>query len=172
MQLQQLCTSSHLTAYYDSANDWLFVDWTGHLTLAGVKQDCRELAHCYQHRTYARVLNCNQHVTGADWDVSVWLGRQVLNHLPQMGVRQFAWVCAPTLRGLDMALEAVSWVSSPSIALFRDLDEAVAWLQHPLLEMAPGGCQPPAKYELLGHKSSLPVPAAIALPALKWLKNR
>lgn len=151
MLLHQLCAAPHVTIYYDAHNDWLFVEWEGHLTLPVVQYACVEVAHCYLEHAYPRVLNSNALVTGVDRDVETWLATNFLPNLRLAGVEQLAWVYSPALRGRIMAQHAVDQAQEKHVhvALFGDVDEAVAWLQHAHLSPAASaageaGLHPPA----------------------------
>lgn len=130
MNLQHLCAAPHVTVYFDSWNNWLYVEWEGELTLPVVQQACLEIARCYLSHAYPRVLNDNTHVTSISWDVASWLATQFLPALDLAGVQQIAWVCATTVQGRDAALATQSLLPHMAIALFDDVEEAVAWLQH------------------------------------------
>lgn len=130
MNLQHLCTAPHVSIYFDSWNNWLFMDWEGELTLEGVQHACLEVARCYLAHAYPRVLNSNIRVTGVDWEVAAWLASEFMPSLGLAGVEQLAWVLAPNLRGRNMAIETFNRLPHVAINLFDDLEQAVAWLQH------------------------------------------
>lgn len=163
MDLLLLRTNPYFSAYYDSQNDWLFVDWRGYLTLAAVQMACLELADVYQQRAYTRVLNSNTQVLGAHWDAANWLSREFLPQLRLAGIEHLAWVCAPSARGYNMACSiARQWPQLP-ITLFDDMELAVVWLQRMRLSFG-------AKYVLLPRFSKLGM-AATPPPQLlvDWL---
>lgn len=138
MNLQKLCEAPNVTVYFDSWNNWLYLDWYGELTLPTVQHACLEIARCYLGHAYPRVLNSNTQVTHVDWQVSAWLASAFLPALELAGVAQIAWVCGPTLRGRDMAHETRNRLDSLAIALFDDIEDAVAWLQHTQPEYTSG----------------------------------
>jgi hypothetical protein len=130
MQLHLLGTTPCLTIYYDSVNDWLFLDWQGELTLAMVQQACVEVGYCLLQRPYPRVLNSNAQVTDVSLSVAAWLVAEFMPHMKLAGIEYLAWVGSPSLRGRSVVQTVVNWLSQASIDVFYDLDEAVNWLQH------------------------------------------
>lgn len=133
MNLNKLCEAPNVTIYFDSWNNWLYLDWYGELTLPVVRYACLEIGRCYLGHSYPRVLNSNTQVTHIDWQVPAWLAHEFLPILELAGVEQMAWVYGPTLRGRDMAHETLRRLPALGVALFDDIEDAVAWLQqtHP-----------------------------------------
>lgn len=129
MQLHLLATTAHLTIYYDSGNDWLFLDWQGDLTLAAVQEACVEVGYCLLQRPYRRVLNNNAEVTNVSLSVTAWLVTEFMPHLQLAGIEHLAWVGSPCLRGRSVAQAVINWLSFGNSSLFYDLEEAVNWLQ-------------------------------------------
>ena len=129
MQLHPLFTLSQVTVSFDAANDWLYVEWAGELTLPVVKRACVELAHCLLERPYPRVLNCNAQVTDVSLEVGAWLACHFMPHLRLAGIRQLAWISSPTLPGLNMMHTVLNWLPKLEVVTFTDLEAAVYWLQ-------------------------------------------
>ena len=138
MQLHLLSKTTCLAIYYDSKNNWLFLDWEGELTLPAVQVACVELGRCFLHRPYPRVLNNNTQVTGVSWSVASWLVREFLLHLPLAGVEQVAWISSSSLLGRNMAQTVVNWLPWLTATLFDDMEAAVHWLQQCQLPGATG----------------------------------
>jgi hypothetical protein len=139
MNLRHLCSASQVEIYFDTFNKWLFIDWEGNLTLDVVQHACLEIARCYLQHPCPRVLNSNVQVTSITPDVAAWLADEFMSALSLAGVEQLAWVVAPTLRGRNVALDAIYRLANTAVHVFEHLEEAVTWLQHttPLSE---GGC--------------------------------
>lgn len=129
MDLQLVGAAPQVEIYFDAHNDWLYVDWTGELTLPVVQEACVHIAHCFLDRPYARVLNNNTHVTSISWSVAPWLIRDFLPHLRLAGVQQLAWVCSPSLPGLSMVQAVLTWLPHLAIAVFHELEDSTGWLQ-------------------------------------------
>jgi len=129
MTLRCLYSDAHLTICFDSCNDWLYVDWAGELTLPVVQAACVRVAQCFLAHPYPRVLNDNTFVTSISWNVAPWLIRAFLPHLRLAGVQQLAWVCSPSLPGLNMVQTVVTWLPHLDIAVFDELEAGAAWLQ-------------------------------------------
>lgn len=130
MQLHLLSTTPCLTIYYDSQNDWLFLDWQGDLTLVLVQEACVEVGYCLLERPYRRVLNSNAQVTDISLSVAAWLVAEFMPHTKLAGIEHLAWVGSPSLRGRSVVQTVVNWLAQASIDIFYELDEAVNWLQH------------------------------------------
>lgn len=129
MQLMLLCTTPCLSIYYDSRHNGLFLDWAGELTLPAVQEACVAVAQCYLTRTYSRVLTSKLQVTEVGVDVGTWLGAEFLPYLTIAGVRQMAWVSAPSLAGRSQVQTVVNRMPSLVLNLFDNMPEAIAWLQ-------------------------------------------
>lgn len=142
MQLHLLGTTPCLTIYYDSGNDWLFLDWQGELTLTAVQQACVEVGYCLLQRPYPRVLNSNAQVTNISLSVAAWLVAEFMPHAKLAGIEHLAWVSSPSLRGRSVVQTVVNWLSQANIDIFYDLDDAVNWLQHLALSPLPGDTLP------------------------------
>ncbi len=129
MDLQHLCSAMCAEVYFDQLNNWLFVDWTGELTLETVQHTCLGIARCFLDHYYPRVLNSNAQVTSVSWEVAQWLASDFLPALSLTGVEQMAWVVPPTLRASNRILDTVNLFPHIAISLFSDVEAAVAYLQ-------------------------------------------
>ncbi|MDQ2770818.1 MAG: hypothetical protein M3Y54_09990 [Bacteroidota bacterium] len=130
MELQLLRNTLHVSVYYDSSNEWLFVDWRGELSLARVQAGCLTIAQCFLERSYARILNNNCDVTSMSANVPDWLAGQFLPHLGLAGIEYLAWVCAPSMLVKHLTTEAVRQLRAPMVNIFDDMADAYSWLQH------------------------------------------
>ena len=144
MNLLPLCSLPQVSIYFDSWNDWLYVEWEGEITLPVAKEACVALSHCVLRRPYARVLNNNTSMTDVGLDVGAWLACHFMPHLPLAGVRHMAWVCSPTLAGLRLIQTIVSWLPRLEATVFTDVEDAVRWLQQRQLAPGPEPARPPA----------------------------
>lgn len=129
MTLELLRYSPHIHIYYDSSNDWLFVDWQGDVTVAAAQLACLELAYTCLHRPYRRVLVSTVQVTSVDWEVPAWLAREFLPYLALAGVEQLACVSGRSARGRAVLQDLVNRLPPLPITVFDDLEMAVNWLQ-------------------------------------------
>ncbi|OGX90337.1 STAS/SEC14 domain-containing protein [Hymenobacter coccineus] len=130
MRLHLIRKTDCVSIYYDSLNEWLFLDWEGELTLLDVQTACLEVARCFLPRPYARVLNSNEQVTGVSWSVAAWLARDFLPHLTVAGITHIAWVYSSSVRARHVVQTVLNWLPGPALTSFDDLDAAVTWLQH------------------------------------------
>lgn len=129
MNLLPLGGCPQVSVYFDSWNDWLYVEWEGELTLPVVQRACVELGRCVLTRPYARVLNNNINMSGVGLEVGAWLALHFMPHLPLAGVKHMAWVCSPTLAGLTLVQTIMSWLPRLEATTFTDVEAAVSWLQ-------------------------------------------
>ena len=129
MALELLRSSSHVHIYYDTSNDWLFVDWQGDLDVSAAQLACLELAYTCLHRPYRRVLVSTIQVTGVAWDVPAWLAKEFMPYLALAGVEQLACVSGNSTRGRDVVQDLVNRMPPLPIIVFDDLEMAVDWLQ-------------------------------------------
>ncbi|TPG63715.1 hypothetical protein [Hymenobacter nivis] len=143
MELQLLHETPNLAVFYDPANQWLFVDWHGDLSLTLVQDNCVAVAQCLLDVRYARILNSNVGVTGMAPNVPAWLAREFLPYLRLVGVQQVAWVYSPNLRVKCYTDAALHGPDAPSVHVFDDLESAVGWLRTvhrlPTVSMGPLG---------------------------------
>lgn len=170
MRLQLLDRHPCLAIYYDSLNDWLFLDWEGPLALPAVQTACLAVARCYLPRPYARVLNSNAQVTGVHWSVAVWLAQEFLPHLALAGAAHVAWVHSLSLPGRSMVQTVINWLPGPAITCFGDVEEAVAWLAHIPSAPVRGGTPPrtaghQAQFEQVVHELGQKI--AVSAPVLQ-----
>jgi hypothetical protein len=128
MNLHLLRTAPGICVYYDTCNDWLFIEWEGELTLRTVQLASLELATCILQRPYARVLNSNLLATSISWDMAPWLACEVLPYLRLAGIDHLAWVRPQALRGQYMVNALMSRLPGLAVALFDEMDHAVTWL--------------------------------------------
>ena len=152
MNLTLLRQLPQLSVYYDSWNNWLFLDWQGELTLAAVQGACLALARCCGPRIYPRVLNSNAQVTDISRSVSAWLSLEFLPCLKQAGVEQLAWVRSASPAGQSMVQQALGWLPQLTVSAFDELEQAVDWLQQTQPDLAGGSGLPlrlPAQQEQL-----------------------
>jgi hypothetical protein len=130
MNLRHLCSAPHVHVYFDTWNNWLYLEWEGDLTLAGVQEACLSIAHCFVANAYPRVLNNNTSLTYVDYEVAPWLAQHFFPNLGLAGVQQLAWVYGPGLRARELAEHVLrSLGTQVNVALFGDPEEAVTWLQ-------------------------------------------
>jgi hypothetical protein len=154
MNLKYLCSAPHLAVYFDSWNNWLYVEWEGALTLPVVQYACLEVAQCFVKHAYPRVLNSHAQVTSMPWDVAPWLVKRFFPGLHAAGIEQLAWVHAPDVRGHSIAEQAMQQLPELNISLFNDIEQATSWLQKTNPAYQTGGPllpRPLAEEELLAQ---------------------
>jgi hypothetical protein len=129
MNLKFLCSAPHVTIYFDSWNNWLYVEWEGELSLQAVQYACLEVAQCFVKHAYPRVLSSDAQVTSLPWEAVPWLTTHFFPYLELAGIEQLAWVHAPIVRGLSLATQVMQQLPHLNIGLFADIEEATNWLQ-------------------------------------------
>ena len=108
---------------------WLYADWIGPQSFAGVKDGCEQILRLLQRRPAHSVLNDNTHAERIASGAPEWIGRDWFPRMRDAGLQRFAWVRSPG--GLtEVAVEAALKCAPPAIAnLFWTMGEAEAWLQ-------------------------------------------
>lgn len=129
MNLKLLCTAPHVNIYFDSWNNWLYIEWEGALTLPAVQYASLEVAQCFVQHAYPRVLNNNAQVTNMSIEVIPWLTKHLLTYLDLAGIEQLAWVHAPIVRAFALAPQVHEQLPHLNISIFSDLEGATHWLQ-------------------------------------------
>lgn len=129
MNLKLLCATPHVNVYFDSWNNWLYVEWEGVLTLPAVQYACLEVAECFVEHAYSRVLNDDSQITSLPPEVAPWLSNHFFPHFTMAGIKQLAWVHAPHLRGLTYATHVIQQLPHLNVSLFADIEQATHWLK-------------------------------------------
>lgn len=130
MNLRHLCSAPNVHVYFDSWNNWLYLEWEGELTLPKVQHACLAIAHCFVAHAYPRVFINTTYITRVEWDVAPWLARHFFPYLGLAGVQQLAWVYGPSVRGHELAEHVLRYLGQQvNVALFGDTEDAVSWLQ-------------------------------------------
>ena len=129
MNLQLLQETSNVSIYYDHANQWLFLDWRGDITLALAQDSCLAVAQRFLATSHTRVINSNTGVTSMDHDVPAWLAREFLPYLRLAGIKHVAWVYSPNLRVKCYTDAALYTLDAPVVNLFDDVESAFTWLR-------------------------------------------
>ncbi|WP_324671524.1 hypothetical protein [Hymenobacter sp. GOD-10R] len=120
--------ASHVSAYYDSTNDWLYLDWHGELDLDALRKNCLQLVLCLVTKRYKRILNDNTNLTKATTDVVPWLATEILPYMKLVGIEYMAWILSPNLDVQNEAKEAIEELTKPVVVLFDDMASAYEWL--------------------------------------------
>ncbi|QNE38613.1 hypothetical protein F1C16_03115 [Hymenobacter sp. NBH84] len=128
MEQELLLATSNVKAYYDHANNWLYLDWHGEITLNSVRSNCLQLARCFLIRRYKRILNDNTNVAKVTPEVAPWLANEFLPHLRLLGIEYVAWICSPDMHIQNDTEIALEKLTSPVVALFDDMATAYEWL--------------------------------------------
>ena len=143
MNLKHLCSAPHVNVYFDSWNNWLYVEWEGALTLAAVQYACLEVAECFVKHAYPRVLHSDAQVTSLPWEAVPWLTHAFFPYLELAGIEQLAWVHAPVVRAFGLARQVHEQLPHLNIGVFSDLEDATTWLQQSNPAYVRGFAPPP-----------------------------
>ncbi|RSK51017.1 hypothetical protein [Hymenobacter rigui] len=114
---------------YDSVNQWLHVQWRGHLTLALVQEGSEKVLELVRAHRYQRLLNDNTQVTILDLTEEEQRGYQILHLLFEAGLHYLAWVYAPVPQGRSYADNSVAGARWPLILTFEEYAPAAEWLR-------------------------------------------
>jgi hypothetical protein len=142
MDLHLLQETPNLAVYYDTDNDWLFVDWRGELTLPITQECCLLLAECLLKRPYTRILNSNQNVTDFTRNVPGWLHTDFLPLLRHTNIEYLAWVYSPNLLLNPFIDKLVAKIEVPVVNLFDDVESAASWMLHTRFHYLPSTPKP------------------------------
>jgi hypothetical protein len=135
MPLQILLTTSCLRASYKAAQNVLYLDWQGPLTLSAVQVASAQVAQLVLARRYPRVLICTQQVQTVGCDVATWLAPAIMPGLCLLGTSQVAWVYHDSVDGKALA-RCFSAPITCKTCLCTDTATAVAWLATQPIEPA------------------------------------
>ncbi|OUJ71232.1 hypothetical protein [Hymenobacter crusticola] len=126
--LKLLLTTPNVSAYYDSSNDWLYLNWHGELDLDRLRKSCLQIVLCLVARRYKRILNDNTDLTKATPDVVPWLATELLPYMKLVGIEYMAWILSPNLDVQNEAEAALEEITKPVVAVFEDMASAYEWL--------------------------------------------
>jgi hypothetical protein len=126
--LKLLLTTSNVSAYYDSNNDWLYLNWYGELDLDRLRKSCLQIVFCLVAKRYKRILNDNTDLTKATPDVVPWLATELLPYMKLVGIEYMAWILSPNLDVQNEAEAALEEITKPVVAVFEDMASAYGWL--------------------------------------------
>ena len=127
-EVKLLFAASNVSAYYDSTNEWLYLDWHGELDLNLLRKNCLQVVLCLVAKRYKRILNDNTNLTKASPDVVPWLATELLPYMKLVVIEYMACVLSPNLDVQNEAEAAIEEIMKPVIALFDDMASAYEWL--------------------------------------------
>jgi len=128
MEDKILLTAPNVTAYYDTVNDWLYLDWHGELDVESIRTNCLQVARCFLTKRYKRILNDNTNITKITHEVAPWLAKEFLPYMRMVGIEYVAWVYSPNMEVQNDTEVALGKLSAPVVALFDDMASAYDWL--------------------------------------------
>jgi hypothetical protein len=120
----------YLTVAYDAANRWVYNNWIGYQTLAGVRAGADACLQPLREQACAYLLNDNRQVIGpwdhaVDWIVTDWAPRA-----STQGLTHFANVVSPeSLAALSAEAMLLGIGNQLQLRMFGDIDAAQAWLR-------------------------------------------
>jgi hypothetical protein len=120
----------YLTVTYDAANRWVYNNWVGYQTLAGVWAGAEACLQPLREHACAYLLNDNRQVSGP-WDHAVdWMVRDWTPRASAQGLTHFANVVSPeSLAALSAEAMLLGIGNQLQMRLFGDIDAAQAWLR-------------------------------------------
>lgn len=117
--------------YWDTTNNWIYVDWRNRPSVETVKKGCEEMLMLLKEKSCSKVLNDNSNVTGswsaaAEWVADVWFPKMI-----SAGLKKFAWIQSPysTLSKMN-ARQSLKSNDDDIIKMFDVGDKtAIDWLK-------------------------------------------
>jgi hypothetical protein len=120
----------YLTIAYDAANRWVYNNWVGYQTLAGIMSGADACLHPLREQACAYLLNDNRQVIGpwdhaVEWIVTDWAPRAIAQ-----GLTHFANVVSPeSMAALSAESMRLGLEGQLQMRMFGDFDEAQTWLR-------------------------------------------
>ncbi|HEX8326645.1 MAG TPA: STAS/SEC14 domain-containing protein [Hymenobacter sp.] len=120
----------YLTTEFDQANGWVYNNWKGYQTLAGIRVGADACLAPLQQHACAYLLNDNREVIGP-WDHAVeWIVTEWAPRAQAQGLTHFANVVSPeSLAAQSAEAMALGLGERLHMRLFGSVDEAKAWLR-------------------------------------------
>jgi hypothetical protein len=120
----------YLTIAYDAANRWVYNNWVGYQTLAGIMSGADACLQPLREQACAYLLNDNRQVVGpwdhaVEWIVTDWAPRAIAQ-----GLTHFANVVSPeSMAALSAESMRLGLEGQLQMRMFGDFDEAQTWLR-------------------------------------------
>ena len=120
----------YLTTEFEKANGWVYNNWIGYQTLAGIMAGADACLIPLQKNTCAYLLNDNREVVGpwdhaVEWIVTDWAPRAIA-----IGLTHFANVVSPdSMAALSAESMRLGLDGQLQMRMFGNIDEAKAWLR-------------------------------------------
>ena len=120
----------YLTIEYDPTGPWVYNNWIGYQTFAGIIVGADECLHPLRENNCAHLLNDNRQVIGP-WDHAVqWIVTDWAPRATAQGLTHFANVVSPeSLAALSAEAMQVGLSDRLQMRMFSNLREAQAWLR-------------------------------------------
>ena len=126
--MEQLYDTPPLSIAYDSAHEWLYVEWRGQHTAESARTGGELIVELLRARPCRKMLNDNTQVS-SEWEGGArWVGSEYYQQLAGLGMRSVAWVCPPNWSARKSMETAMQFVTRPTVVLFDDLASGYAWL--------------------------------------------
>ncbi|MBT9392713.1 hypothetical protein KLP40_06020 [Hymenobacter sp. NST-14] len=126
--MEQLYDTPGLTISYDSAREWLYVEWRGQHSAESARTGGELVLELLQARPCRKMLNDNSQVS-SEWERAArWVGGEYYLQLARLGICSVAWVCPANWSARKSMETAMQFVTRPTVILFDDLASAYAWL--------------------------------------------
>lgn len=127
----------YLTIEYNAANHWVYNNWIGYQTHAGIVMGADACLRPLLEHTCSYLLNDNRQVLGpwdhaVDWIVTVWAPRAIAQ-----GLTHFAHVVSPeSMAALSAEAMHIGIGGRLHMRMFSDIDLAQKWLREARLEVS------------------------------------
>ncbi|OWP62190.1 STAS/SEC14 domain-containing protein [Hymenobacter amundsenii] len=120
----------YLTIAYDAANEWVYNNWIGYQTYAGIVAGADTCLAPLRDYACPHLLNDNRQVVGP-WDHAVeWIVTDWAPRASAQGLTHFAHVVSPeSLAAISAEAMHIGIGDRLQMKMFGDLEEATAWLR-------------------------------------------
>lgn len=139
--LTQYYQETDVTVYWDSSNNWIYIDWRNQPSKQTVLNGCKEIHKLLISKNASCVLNDNRQITGTWVLASRWVAEEWFPQIIAAGLKKFAWI-ESRVSTLSVVSAKRSADKNPTgiIRLFKDESEAGKWLKEPNMEAFNQSC--------------------------------
>lgn len=129
IMLTQYYQETDVTVYWDSINNWIFVDWRNMPSKETVIRGCEEISKLLTSKKASFILNDNRQLTGTWVLASKWVAEEWFPRIIAAGLKKFAWVESPaSTLSVISAKRSANLNKTGVIMLFKEISEAERWL--------------------------------------------
>jgi hypothetical protein len=136
MELDTIVDQANIYIGYDTANNWLYVDWKGEYTPASSQASCLLMLESLRARPCAKILNDNTNITSTTVTLTPW-SMWWLGEMMHAGLAYIAWIYPRNFEARQLMETAMQRIERPVVATFDDVASAYVWLQQQTMPAPP-----------------------------------